>query len=217
MSCSVVLFARSLCTPLPVQAEVSKPGACMRMRVFFSGEAAPGFRPGSRPPFLYRQERRQRSDPCLLGPRVARATLRCSVFAARAQLASFTTFTALRQTARSQFTKRAAHAAAKPCAAQLVRRGETNTSLASLRIGAKAHRCARARCEARCGQGKLRSNDRIALGPRGRRRGAQGFGAARDSALRQLTSRRLSERSEPQREASLARGPKHRAPQSSRP
>ena len=48
----------------------------------------------------------------------------------------------------------------------------------------------------RLGQGKLRSNDRIALGPRGRRRGAQGFGAARDSALRQLTSRRLSERRE---------------------
>jgi len=40
------------------------------------------------------------------------------------------------------------------------------------------------------------ANDRIALGPRGRRRGAQGFGAARASALRQLTSRRLSERSE---------------------
>jgi len=45
-------------------------------------EAAPGFRPGSRPPFLYRQERRQRSDPCLLGPRCARAALRCSDFAA---------------------------------------------------------------------------------------------------------------------------------------
>jgi len=40
------------------------------------------------------------------------------------------------------------------------------------------------------------ANDRIALGPRGRRRGAQGFGAARNSALRPLTSRRLSERSE---------------------
>jgi len=33
-------------------------------------------------------------------------------------------------------------------------------------------------------------------GPRGWRRGAQGFGAARDSALRPLTSRRLSERRE---------------------
>ena len=40
------------------------------------------------------------------------------------------------------------------------------------------------------------ANNRIALRPRGRRRGAQGFGAARDSALRQLTSRRLSERRE---------------------
>jgi hypothetical protein len=40
------------------------------------------------------------------------------------------------------------------------------------------------------------ANNRIALGPRGRRRGAQGFGAARASALRHLTSRRLSERRE---------------------
>jgi hypothetical protein len=44
--------------------------------------------------------------------------------------------------------------------------------------------------------GSLRSNDRIALGPRGWRRGAQGFGAARVSAHQQLTSRRLSERRE---------------------
>ena len=40
------------------------------------------------------------------------------------------------------------------------------------------------------------ANGRVALGPRGGRRGAQGFGAARASALRQPTSRRLSERSE---------------------
>ena len=40
------------------------------------------------------------------------------------------------------------------------------------------------------------ANNRIALGPRGGRRGAQGFGAARASALRPLTSRRLSERRE---------------------
>ena len=71
------------------------------------------------------------------------------------------------------------------------------------------------RCEARRGQGKLRSNDRIALGPRGRRRGAQGFGAARDSALRQLTSRRLSERSERSERSEFGAGPKSRAPQSS--
>jgi len=172
-------------------------------------EAAPGFRPGSRPPFLYRQERRQRSDPCLLGPCCARAALRCSVFAARAQLASFTTFTALKQTARSQLTKRAAHAAAKPCAAQLVRRGRRTPD---------SPRCASARWRVallapnakRGGIGKVcEANDRIALGPRGRRRGAQGFGAARASALRQLTSRRLFERSE------FGAGPEHRAPQSS--
>jgi len=59
------------------------------------------------------------------------------------------------------------------------------------------------------------ANDRIALGPRGRRRGAQGFGAARDSALRQLTSRRLSERSERSERSEFGAGPKVRAPQSS--
>jgi len=56
---------------------------------------------------------------------------------------------------------------------------------ASLRIGAKTP------------TGKVcAANNCIALGPRGGRRGAQGFGAARDSALRELTSRRLSERRE---------------------
>jgi len=178
-------------------------------------EAAPGFRPGSRPPFLCRQERRQRSDPCRLGPRCARAALRCSVFAARAQLASFTTFTALKQTARSQLTKRAAHAAAKPCAAQLVRRGRRTPD---------SPRCASARWRVallapnakRGGIGKVcEANDRIALGPRGRRRGAQGFGAARASALRQLTSRRLFERSERSERSEFGAGPEHRAPQSS--
>jgi hypothetical protein len=65
--------------------------------------------------------------------------------------------------------------------------------------------------------GRLRSNDRIALGPRGWRRGAQGFGAARDSALRQLTSRGCLSAAAAGRVASSARGPKDRAPQSSRP
>jgi len=61
------------------------------------------------------------------------------------------------------------------------------------------------------------ANDRIALGPLGWRRGAQGFGAARDSALRQLTSRGCLSAAAAGRVASSARGPKHRAPQSSRP
>ena len=59
-----------------------------------------------------------------------------------------------------------------------------SSPLASLRIGAEVWmECSR-------------SERRIALGPRGGRRGAQGFGAARDSALRLPTSRRLSERRE---------------------
>jgi len=61
------------------------------------------------------------------------------------------------------------------------------------------------------------ANDRIALGPRGWRRGAQGFGTARASALRQLTSRGCLSAAAAGRVASSARGPKDRAPQSSRP
>ena len=61
------------------------------------------------------------------------------------------------------------------------------------------------------------ANDRIALGPRGWRRGAQGFGAARVSAPRNLTSRRLSERSGRRPRSEFGAGPKARAPQSSRP
>jgi len=81
--------------------------------------------------------------------------------------------------------------------------------LGSLRI-AIAHDAKRG------GIGKVcEANDRIALGPRGRRRGAQGFGAARASALRQLTSRRLSERSERSERSEFGAGPEHRAPQSS--
>jgi len=59
------------------------------------------------------------------------------------------------------------------------------------------------------------ANDRIAPGPRGWRRGAQGFGAARVSALRQLTSRGCLSAAAKGRVASSARGPKARAPRSS--
>jgi hypothetical protein len=74
---------------------------------------------------------------------------------------------------------------------------QSTPPLGSLRIVSMTLRAAaRPGADAKRGvMGKLRSNDRIALGPRGWRRGAQGFGAARVSALRQLTSRRLSERS----------------------
>ena len=45
-----------------------------------------------------------------LGP----TALRCSVFGARAELAAFTSFTALKQAARSQLTKRASARGPKP-------------------------------------------------------------------------------------------------------
>jgi hypothetical protein len=69
--------------------------------------------------------------------------------------------------------------------------------LDSLRIVSMALRAAaRPGAEAKRGvMGCCEATTRIAPGPRGWRRGAQGVGAARVSALRQLTSRRLSERS----------------------
>ena len=91
--------------------------------------------------------------------------------------------------------------------------------LGSLRIVSMTLRAAaRPGAEAKRGvDRKLRSNDRIALGPRGWRRGAQGFGAARVSALRQLTSRGCLSAVNEVNAVSSARGPKDRAPQSSRP
>jgi len=90
--------------------------------------------------------------------------------------------------------------------------------LGSLRIVSMTHRAAAPlaprRSEAWTGK-VCAANDRIALGPRGRRRGAQGFEAARDSALRPLTSRGCLSAAAAGREASSARGPKPRAPQSS--
>jgi hypothetical protein len=76
----------------------------------------------------------------------------------------------------------------------------------SLRIGRDGEAEPWSRCAAR----------RIwCSGPRGWRRGAQGFGAARASALRQLTSRRLFERSGRRPRSEFGAGPKPRAPQSS--
>jgi len=73
------------------------------------------------------------------------------------------------------------------------------TSPSTPRFGsARAERRVIVRCEAR----------RIwCSGPRGWRRGAQGFGAARDSAHQQLTSRRLFERRERSEQSELGARP----------
>ena len=115
---------RGVLEPPSVRAEVSKPRARRAcMRVLFSGEAAPGFRPGSRPPFLCRQERRQRSDPCLLGPCCARAALRCSIFAAAPN--SLRSLRSRRSDKRREVSRRSAltRAAPNPCAPRRLPRG----------------------------------------------------------------------------------------------
>ena len=128
----------------------------------------------------------------------------CSCFGARAKLASFAALTALRQTARSQLTKRADARGPKPLRSSTPPTGPKSNpvvasqlSHASLRIG-RAKRPVIVRCAA----------SRIwCSGPRGWRRGAQGFGAARVSAHQQLTSRRLSERRERSEQSELGARP----------
>ena len=66
-----------------------------------------------------------------VGPRCGPTALRCSVFRAVAELAAFAALTALKQAATSQFTKRAARAARKTCAARR-RRGAAHAARARL-------------------------------------------------------------------------------------
>ena len=116
--------------------------------------------------------------------------------------------------ARSQLLMRATRAAAKPCAARRFRRGprairrllRKHSIHASLRIGVVEGPP----------WGAMRS-ELPAVGPRGRRRGAQGFGVARVSALQQLTSGGCSSAVSAANVASSARHPKDRAPQRSPP
>ena len=129
-------------------------------------EAAPGFRPGSRPPFLYRQERRQRSDPCLLGPRCARAALRCSVFAAAPN--SLRSLRSLRSNKRREVSSRSALARA-PQSAVLLSSSEGGDEH---QIQLAAHRrddarCARARCEAMWDRESCEATTVLLLGPVG--------------------------------------------------
>ena len=127
----------------------------------------------------------------------------------RAQLASFALLTALRQGARSQMWRRAAHAAAKPCAARrLAGAPRSREPPASRASHQKPHRLMRT-------PKRQRGVCRCSLfGPRGWRRGAQGFGAGAQR-LRGLTSRGCLSAVSKANVASSARRPKDRAPQSS--
>jgi len=129
-------------------------------------EAAPGFRPGSRPPFLYRQERRQRSDPCRLGPCYARAALRCSVFAARAELATFALLTALKQP-REVSSRSVLRTPLQSPALLSSSEGGDEHQFASLRIGARARLRHHARCEARWDRESCEATTVLLLGPVG--------------------------------------------------
>ena len=122
----------------------------------------------------------------------------------RAELTSFAVLTALRQAARSQFLMRAGARAAKPCAARRLTRAprairsfasQTFPVHASLRIGTGAHRCAR--CEAAWDRECLRSKrPHCSWAPSEPSSSAGLCGRARLRAPRELTSRRLFERSE---------------------
>jgi hypothetical protein len=124
-----------------------------------------------------KKSRQKKGDPTVavgLWP----TALRCSVFGARAKLALFAALTPLRQTSRSQLLMRAIARGPKPLRSSTPPTGpKSNTGrcfatshphLASHRARGEAD-ASSCRCEAR----------RIwCSGPRGWRRGAQGFGAA---------------------------------------
>jgi len=107
-------------------------------------EAAPGFRPGSRPTFLCRQESRQRSDPCLLGPRVARSLRPRQTHFVRCAHCVQTNGAKSVVDARLRARRKALCCSARP-------KGKTNTRHASLRIGAKSS-ASPCRCEAWTGE-----------------------------------------------------------------
>ena len=136
-------------------------------RIFCSlREAAPGCRPGRRPTFLYRQESRQRSDPCRLGPRGARAALRCSVFAAAPN--SLRSLRSLRSDKRREVS----------CGCALTRAPQSPVLLSSSEGGdehqirlashrTRTRRFARARDEARRGWEVAKQRPVLLLGPVG--------------------------------------------------
>ena len=157
-------------------------------------EAAPGFRPGSRPPFLYRQERRQRSDPCLLGPRGARAALRCSVFAAAPN--SLRSLRSLRSDKRREVSSRSALARAPQSPALLSSSeggDEHQIRLASHRRQGSATPSRPMRSEV--GQGKFaKRTTELLLGPVGGVEERRGLGPRAQHAS-STDFARLSERS----------------------
>ena len=177
---------------------------------FFSALcSAPGFRPGGRLPFFGSPKKGSKERrPDAFAPRVARGALWCSVSSARVELAAFTSFSALKQAPRSQMLRalracrRALRSSPKPtgptsqhqphlashrarlvCASRVKKMGlrpfphtvpgEAVPRAASL-FGARAQP-RRVKREAHFSL--------LLLGPRGRRRGAQGFGAAREARI----------------------------------
>ena len=99
---------------------------------------APGFRPGGRPTFLYRQESRQRSDPA--SSALALRGLPCAARSLRVGQNSLRELRSLRSDNRPKSVVDARCARpAKPCAAQLVRRGRpTPAGLAARGLIARA-------------------------------------------------------------------------------
>ena len=125
---------------------------------FFSlREAVSGYAPDRAVTFFRFPERKspKKGDPTV-AVGLWQTALWCSVFGARAKLASRPAAAALRQTSRSQITKRAAHAAPKPCAPRRHPRGPRAIRVVASQLPyprlashrARAKRRVMVRCEA---------------------------------------------------------------------
>jgi hypothetical protein len=159
-------------------------------------EAASGCAPDRAVPFLcFAKEKepkeRRPSSPVGLGP----TALRCSVFAARAELATRPAAAALRQLREVRLGGALARPAAKPCAARRLRRGPKSNTVVASQLSLSTPRFASARAERR-DISPTRSEVGWCLSPPSDELSSTGLCGARGSAHPRLTSRRLFERSE---------------------
>jgi hypothetical protein len=158
--------------------------------------------------FACPKKRRQKKGHPVRSVRLGRTALRCSVFVGRAELtarASLATFRQLPEVSSRSALSRAPQSPALLDGSQGPR--DTLASFAGLVLSTRFASC--------LSEGEAMRSEPCRAASRGWRRGAQGLRGARASALRELTSRRMSERSGQRPRSEFGAAPQDRAPQSS--
>ena len=199
-----------------VRAEVSKPRAGYRVLLVHCVRPRRDFGPAADPLSCIDKKGGKEATPA--SSALAARGLPCAARTLRPRPTHFVRCAHCVQTngaksvheARLRARRKALRCSARP-------KGETNTRFASLRIGTRARLRHCARCEARWDRESLRSKrPYCSWAPWEASRSAGVWGRVR-STLRELTSRGCLSAVNEVNVASSARGPEHRAPQSSRP